>query len=261
VPVSSPVAAVAKKAAPAPAPAPAPTPPRARPVAEALPAFAEEEIDNLVGDVAEIEVPPVAVPVPRVPVPVAAPVSAAPEEDGAIWLGSPDGEDAETFTAAGSTFGPNVSLEDLLSAETDPGAPPRAPEPEPSAWAPTARFGSEFEVDRGFDPEWATPVPADPEPPAPPARVEAARPVAPRAPEPPAPEPLPVRAPVAQELEEEVLLTEVASDDELFEDPSLEVARLGGGEQREILVPVQIGEGATARRFKLSIRLRLDPID
>jgi len=70
-----------------------------------------------------------------------------------------------------------------------------------------------------------------------------------------------VRAPVAQELEEEVLLTEVASDDELFEDPSLEVARLGGGEQREILVPVQIGEGATARRFKLSIRLRLDPID
>jgi hypothetical protein len=62
-------------------------------------------------------------------------------------------------------------------------------------------------------------------------------------------------------MEEEVLLTEVASSDDLFNDPGLDIARLGAGEQREILVPVQLGEGREARRFKLSIRLRLDPAD
>ena len=270
VPVSSPVAAVASAPAPAAAKpaakveaarAPAPAPKRSKaapapaPATEALPAFAEHEIDDLVGDVAEIETTVIA-PVAAAPIPVAAPVSAAPDDDGAIWLGSPDGD--EGLAAAGSTYGSNVSIEDLLSAETDPGsqkekAPAPEPEPEPAAWSPSARFGSDYEIDRGFDPEWATPIPVEPEPPTPAPVAEI--PVAPVEPEAPRAETR------AESMEEEVLLTEVASDHELFEDPSLDIARLGTGEQREILVPVQLGEGPAARRFKLSIRLRLDPID
>ena len=58
-----------------------------------------------------------------------------------------------------------------------------------------------------------------------------------------------------------MLLTEVASDDDLFSDPSLEIAHLADGEAREIIVPVMLGEGKNARRYKLAIRLRLDPVD
>ena len=59
----------------------------------------------------------------------------------------------------------------------------------------------------------------------------------------------------------EVLLTEIADDHDLFEDPGLDIARLAGGQGREIVVPVELGEGRTARRFKLSIQVRLDPLD
>jgi signal recognition particle receptor subunit beta len=274
VPIATPLAAVeapkpqAKaraKAAPAPAPPPpkAPEPVRAVPVAEALPAFADQEIDDLVGDVAEIEAPasaPAMTPVPVAAVPVGVPLSAAAEDDGAIWLGSPDGDET-------ASIGSHVSLDDLLASETDPGTSARAPEPpDPEAWTPQARFGSDFQIDRGFDPEWATPVSEEPPAPAPapmPRSEAAPRPPAEPSPAPPvpAPAPVPLAAAPVEAMEEEVLLTEVVSDDELFDDPSLDVARLSAGEQREILVPVQLGEGALARRFKLSIRLKLDPID
>ena len=58
-----------------------------------------------------------------------------------------------------------------------------------------------------------------------------------------------------------MLLTEVASDEDLFSDPSLEIAHLADGEAREILVPVMLGEGPSARRYKLAIRLRLDAVE
>jgi signal recognition particle receptor subunit beta len=58
-----------------------------------------------------------------------------------------------------------------------------------------------------------------------------------------------------------VVLTELASDRDLFEDPDVEVARLDSLEDREIVVPVEVGEGNEKRRFKLSIRLHLDPVD
>jgi len=58
-----------------------------------------------------------------------------------------------------------------------------------------------------------------------------------------------------------VVLTELASDRDLFEDPDVEVARLDSIEDREIVVPVEVGEGKERRRFKLSIRLHLDPVD
>ena len=54
---------------------------------------------------------------------------------------------------------------------------------------------------------------------------------------------------------------EVVEDQDLFQDPSIDVARMAAGEEREILVPVEVGEGAALRRFKLSVRLRLDPVD
>jgi len=58
---------------------------------------------------------------------------------------------------------------------------------------------------------------------------------------------------------ESVRLTDVVSDSELFEDPNLEVAQLAAGEEREILIPVQVGEAGTdMRRYKLRVTLRLD---
>ena len=41
----------------------------------------------------------------------------------------------------------------------------------------------------------------------------------------------------------------------------VEVARLDGVEDRAIVVPIEVGAGAQKRRFKLSIRLHLDPVD
>ena len=47
------------------------------------------------------------------------------------------------------------------------------------------------------------------------------------------------------------------NDHELFNDPTLEVARLAAGETQDVIIPVEIG----TRRFKLSLRLRLDDVD
>ena len=58
-----------------------------------------------------------------------------------------------------------------------------------------------------------------------------------------------------------MVLTEVAHDNDLFDDPSLEVTRLQPGESREIVVPVEVGEGSETRRFKLSVKLQIDPVD
>jgi len=57
-------------------------------------------------------------------------------------------------------------------------------------------------------------------------------------------------------------VSEVLSDTDLFQDPSLEIAHLAAGQQREIVIPVQIaGEGESFKRYKLSLRLKLDPVD
>jgi hypothetical protein len=40
------------------------------------------------------------------------------------------------------------------------------------------------------------------------------------------------------------------------------VAKLAAGEEQEILVPVEIGDETVGlKKFKLSIKLRLDPLD
>lgn len=59
-----------------------------------------------------------------------------------------------------------------------------------------------------------------------------------------------------------VQLTEVQHDSELFNDPDLDVARLEPGDERAIIVPVElVGPDGTTRRFKLSLSLRMDPVD
>ena len=64
-----------------------------------------------------------------------------------------------------------------------------------------------------------------------------------------------------EEQQDEVLLTQVADDSELFEDPNLDVASVAPGEEREIVIPVEMGAKGETKRFKLSVRLRLDPVD
>lgn len=59
----------------------------------------------------------------------------------------------------------------------------------------------------------------------------------------------------------DLALEEVVAARDLFDDPTLEVTRLAAGEAREIVVPVEIGEGTSLRRFKLSLKLRLDRVD
>ncbi len=63
------------------------------------------------------------------------------------------------------------------------------------------------------------------------------------------------------ESPDEVLLTQAADDHELFDDPNLDVTSIAPGEAREIVIPVEIGAAGQTKRFKLSVRLRLDPVD
>jgi hypothetical protein len=58
-----------------------------------------------------------------------------------------------------------------------------------------------------------------------------------------------------------VLLTEAAKDEDLFRDPNLEITRLAAGDARAIVVPVELGRGNDVRRFRLSVILKLDPLD
>jgi signal recognition particle receptor subunit beta len=71
----------------------------------------------------------------------------------------------------------------------------------------------------------------------------------------------PPTPPTPPRREAEVVLTEVAADAELFRDPSLEIARMAAGEGREIVVPVELGSGTAVKRFKLSLKLTLTPVD
>jgi signal recognition particle receptor subunit beta len=208
---------------------------------EAITSFGEDEIDGLVGEVEEIETP-----IAPSPMPV---------EEGA-WLGTPETEDEPTFADPSSAYGSNVPIDDLLEAHTPPPAADPAPQP---TWQPAPPNSSDFEVDRGFDPEWSdfeAPVSTPPV-------VEKAVHAAPRADDlvPIAPFPLPELEDAAANSETDLTLTEVASNDDLFSDPSLEIAQLADGQAREIIVPVMLGEGVSVRRFKLAIRLRLDAVD
>jgi len=59
-----------------------------------------------------------------------------------------------------------------------------------------------------------------------------------------------------------IQLTEAVTDRELFDEPGLAVSRLAHGQSQEILIPVELGDVAGGlRRFKLSLTLKLEPVD
>jgi signal recognition particle receptor subunit beta len=193
---------------------------------------------------------------------------------------------------------PQTSPEPAWTAEPEPvAAAPAASYVEPVPVHEPARPSrkrasspmreTHFEVDRGFDPEWqpesvsrtddllgevappalaATPVSdaAVPENDGWSFGAGGATPIRHEPQE--EPESVPVRhrgaspEPLQGVSGSAVLLTEVAEDRHLFEDPSLEVARLGVGDRKEIVVPVEFSDGQSVRRFKLSIHLRFDPL-
>jgi hypothetical protein len=208
---------------------PIPAPPRraAPPPIEAISSFGEDEIDGLVSEVAEIE----------------APAADPPAEEG-TWMGLLPADEDVLFADESTAFGSSAPIEELLAEN----APVQGP------------TGQEFQIDRGFDPEWPRPVEPqetrsfEPAPPASTSRLEDLVPIM------PFPLPVPENVPT-ESAEGDVLLTDVASDEDLFSDPSLEVAHLTDSQTREIIVPVTLGEGASARRFKLAIRLRLDALE
>ncbi len=168
---------------------------------------------------------------------------------------------------------------------------------EAAAWqpAPAAAREPQFEVDLGFDPSWqqqSEPEEFEPAGTLPAATESAetleASEIVLEEIEPAPPFEPPLALPEEDELEEEpvaqfdeatpipvrhtnepaealddgtVVLEEIAGREELFQDPDLEIARFASGDSKEIVVPVEIVEGTTVRRFKLSLRLRLDPLD
>ena len=242
-----PVRSVAVAAAPAPTVAAAPEPARAKRAAapaavaapapaaktpDPLPSFGDVEIDGLVGEVGEFEAPQSTVILPAAasasaPIPEAP--RAAPPEDGGVWLGAPEDEadlQGDPFSTAATP------LTDMLAEDESRSAPPSKSAPvaeiEPTTWTP--------------------------EPPA--VHAPSERPVSESL------RPAPVAAaPARPAAAENLVLTEVADDDALFNDPSLEIAHVPAGEAREIVVPVTVGDGAALKRYKLTIRLRLDDVD
>jgi signal recognition particle receptor subunit beta len=140
-------------------------------------------------------------------------------------------------------------LPDLVPLEEE--SPPE-PISEPEDWddGPFTPREGEFQVDRRYDPEWA------PEPTGPPREQPATR--IPVRSEPVEPAPVPV---TPERAEGSAPLAGVSDDRDLFVDAGLEAARMQPGQVREIVVPVEVGEGDSKRRLKLSIRLALGPLD
>ena len=131
-------------------------------------------------------------------------------------------------------------------------------EPEEQIAVPLAGSASKFEVDRGFDPDYSGAETTRPE-------ADQQDPVIAIPPEvepilsEPEPAPLPSAEPPMEKAP--LQLTEVADDDDLFQDPNLEIVRLDAGGTTEVVIPVEIGEGEKRQRFKLSLNLRLDRTD
>jgi hypothetical protein len=137
----------------------------------------------------------------------------------------------------------------------------------------TARTAPSFEIDHGLDPDWARPAGGAPPiaPPRPSVLVSTGGPSLEAVERSPAPADDFDDSPTPADLEldpprsvpdEPTILSEPATDAELFGDPSLDVARMTPGEERQIVVPVEVVSGPrSARRFKLTLRLRLDPVD
>jgi signal recognition particle receptor subunit beta len=181
-----------------------------------------------------------------VPVAAAEAETAAPAARGRAAVAVPAAVAAATTPSRsdGASLPPFAAdeIEDLMDEVGDVDAAVAEPVAErPPAGAPVP---SQVQLDaRNDDDDFDLDIEADDEPEVEPVAAKvAAKPAAPR-------------------REAEVVLSRVAADSDLFSDPSLEVARLAAGDGREIVVPVEIGTGADVRRFKLSLKLTLTPVD
>jgi signal recognition particle receptor subunit beta len=246
-----------------------PTAPTPEPAVDTSRFFADSEIDDLMDDVQEVEIQTMAPLDGASPEPVAGdtdPQSQA--KDLGIELTLPEADIAESAA---------VNMEDL---ETELSLNPEEPaaqkmetehfvldmpdsDEESSAETITEETVQEperieaqpmVELERSIQ---SIDVPSE-ETPAP-VRIET---------EPDTSEPQSVPVMMASERPEEedepqtVFLTEPASNDDLFTSDDMEVAKLAAGEEQEILVPVEIGDETVGlKKFKLSIKLRLDPLD
>jgi len=209
----------------------------AAPEQEALPAFGDAEIDDLVDEVEET---------------VAAAAAAVEEAAGDAAVADED--------AVFEIDGDALDLEELMPAAESAVEEPPAPK------------ATNFEVDHKVDPDWpdqqdvaakagepenAADAGSEPSAVDYDAGLEALR-RGQEETESASQEP-PVEEMDAQPV---VKLTEVVGDKELFEDPSLDIARMAAGQEREILIPVEFKDGEKAlHRFKLSVKLRLDQVD
>ena len=118
-------------------------------------------------------------------------------------------------------------------------------EPMPAVESHLGNRADSFEIDRGFDPDYFG---TQASPPHREADQETSEPLS-----------MPFAEPELEDAPHR--LTEVADDDDLFQDPDLEIVRLDAGGVTEVVIPVEIGQGETRQRFKLSLNLRLDRSD
>jgi len=208
---------------------------RLEPVDDAM--FGPQEIDALVSEVGEADAP--------IDLGAADAIAVAPPVTPAL--------DDETFDLGEPDFAEPAS------------------EPSVAFDAPAERHAPvdlTFEVDHRSDPDWEVERAHEPPRPAAVRAPAAPVPVAPVAYEPPAVASEPAETWDLGTVDEPALedaappaLSEPLRESDLFDDPSVEVARLAAGERREILIPVELGERAGKKRFTLSIQLRLDPVD
>jgi len=230
---------------------------------QASPSFGDDEIQELVNEVQESEIA-------AEPVAFSPSIEPAPSMD-AIDLGegAPPLDPHVSGAASGPFADPDPVADDPATPESAEPSTPMAAAPNDPAAAPS------FEIDHGVDPEWdvdgrGRSVPMAEAPAEPPAGVDDGAvwdlgsvddtpsptpdPVVPPTNE-PAPQPESVDAGLPR-------LTDAVQDRDLFEGSGLDVARLAAGEEREIVVPLEVEEAdRTVQRFKLSIRLRMEPID
>jgi hypothetical protein len=242
---------------------------------EPAPAFAEHEIDDLVDEVEDVEDfgelgggPSIDDPL-AVEQPLAASAPESPNFDDTPAFDEPSpapveasfggdlGSGLDSGTSGQEPPFPPTAMGGDLGVEMNDGA---IGEPETSAES-TDSETDRLQVDREFDPEWGMESPegtASPSDEIGEPEESAARSVESDA---TADVDFGSELPDSASPGDAVVLTELASDRDLFEDPDVEVARLDSIEDREIVVPVEVGEGSEKRRFKLSIRLHLDPVD
>jgi len=264
---------------------PSPTPPTPADLAlgavpsidqQASPSFGDDEIQELVDEVQESELA-------ANPAAFSPPANPAPAMDSIdLGEGVPPLDPHTRSAASEPSVDPTPVVDDVVPPQFDEPSVPLASTPTDGSAAPA------FEIDHGADPDWSV----GPEKPSTPTDDLPAPPVpeTPAIDDPPAgnddggvwdlgsiDDPpaasvdrvaLPTEVPVVEpntpdEVSEELpRLTESMPDSDLFETAGLDVARLAAGEEREIVIPLEVEESdRTVQRFKLSIRLRMEPID